>query len=552
MGTGLTLPHVDGEAQRYNLATAHLHAAVHADPALGGVEVRRLDLPFSLNAPCFDQAVVDEVLSTEPDWLGLSCYCWDLAPLLALAARVKALHPPIRIVAGGPSATFEASSLLVNHACLDAVVRGEGELTLRQMLLRDDYRGVAGVTWRDEQGRVVEELDRAAADLSDLPSPLLEGVLTPPRQNLMFEFSRGCIYRCTYCAWKGQGPGMRFVSDERVGHEVGWAVEHDYEHAFIIDSAINHDDSRLERFSAQIARADPTRHLAFSYFVNHSLLSKDQARALARLRPHEITVGLETVNVRAARAAGRRPVDRDEFIRAMDLLSEVAPATLSIMLGMPGDDLEGFRSTLDFVAEVAERKGKPRVRMARVHWMLIAPGSKMWSLADRHGLVIAQPGVPYVLGSSTFSRDQLIAALHAMREHPRSDLFVWKDAEPLGMLDPALPSMFVAGGDHIGGRVARQISQTEVLQAIRPLEPGRWLRHEWRVGAFEHRHGWPVVVLEGPGNKRVMLQIRPRDAEPRPLARTRRFDLVWLPSGGEGPEQHRLVKALVELIRSNE
>jgi hypothetical protein len=59
-------------------------------------------------------------------------------------------------------------------------------------------------------------------------------------------------------------------------------------------------------------------------------------------------------------------------------------------------------------------------------------------------------------------------------------------------------------------------------------------------------------VLEGPGNKRVMLQIRPRDAEPRPLARTRRFDLVWLPSGGEGPEQHRLVKALVELIRSNE
>jgi len=552
VGTGITLPHVDESALRYNLANAHLHAAIRADPALDSVDVQRIDLPFSLDRPHFDQDAVDAVLATDPEWLGLSCYCWDIAPLLSLAQRVRSNRPATRVVAGGPSASFQASALIEQHACLDAVVRGEGELALRHLLAADGCEGIDGVTWRSEAGGVVQEKDRPMADLSDLASPLLDGVLVPPRQNLMFEFSRGCIYRCTYCAWKSQGPGMRFVPEARVRDEIAWAVERGYEHAFLIDSAINNDDARLDCIAGHVAAADPGRRLALSYFVNHAFLTDAQVRALGRIRAHEITVGLESVNPRASKAAGRKPVDRDAFVRAMDRLSEVAPATLSIMLGMPGDDLDGFRSTLDFIAEIAERPGKPRVRMARVHWMLIAPGSEMWARADRHGLVIAKTGIPYVLGSSTFPQHDLVAALHVLRDHPRSDLFVWEDAEPLGMLDPALPAMFASGGDHIGGRAPARIADDDVLQAIRPLVPGRALRGPWRVGPIERRHGWPVVVLQGPDSHRVLLQVRPREAEPRPFARTRRFDLVWLPSGHDEPEQHRLVTALVDLIRKND
>ncbi len=551
VGTGITLPHVDESALRYNLANAHLHAAIRTDPALDSIDVQRIDLPFSLDQPHFDQAAVDDVLATDPDWLGLSCYCWDIDPLLSLAQRVRSVRPETRVVAGGPSASFQASELIGQHPCLDVVVRGEGELTLRHLLAADGYGGIDGITWRCEGG-VVREKDRPMADLSSLASPLIEGVLVPPRQNLMFEFSRGCIYRCTYCAWKSQGPGMRFVPEARVRDEIAWAVERGYEHAFLIDSAINNDDARLECIAGHVAAADPGQRLALSYFVNHAFLSDAQVRALSRFRAHEITVGLESVNPRASKAAGRMPVDRDAFVRAMDRLSEVAPATLSIMLGMPGDDLDGFRSTLDFIAEVAERPGRPRVRMARVHWMIIAPGSQMWARSERHGLSIAKAGIPYVLGSSSFPRHDLVAALHVLRDHPRSDLFVWEDAEPLGMLDPALPAMFASGGDHIGGRVPVRITEEEILRVIRPLVPGRALPGSWRVGAIEVRHGWPVVVLDGDGANRVLLQVRPRDAEPRPFARTRRFDLVWLPSGHDEPEHHRLLTALVDLIRKNE
>ena len=555
VGTGITLPHVDESALRYNLANAHLEASVRADPKLQGVQVTRIDLPFALNQPSCDVDAAQRVLATEPDWLGLSCYSWDLQAQLELAAQVRQARSQVRIVLGGPSATFQATSLLEANPAVDVVVRGEGETTLCRLLQAGGAQlaGIRGISWRRPDGTIAVEPDRPVApNLAALPSPLLSGVLEPPKQNLMFEFSRGCIYRCTYCAWKTQGAGVRYVPEQRVRGELRWAVERGYEHAFLIDSAINNDDDWLDVLSRAVQEIDPARSLALSYFVNHAFVTERQVQALQRIRAHEITVGLETVNPKASRAAGRKAVDRDVFVRAIDRLSEVAPSTLSIMLGMPGDDLEGFRSTLDFIAEVAERSGRPRVRMARVHWMLIAPGSQMWERAGRYGLRIAQEGIPYVLGSETFPQRDLVQALHVMHEHPRSDLFVWEDAEPLKMLDAELPALFTAGGDHIGGRVGTRISEQMVLEAIRPLVPGRPLRGAWRVGEVEHRHGWPVVVLEGPEDRRVLMQVRPRDAEPNPLARTKRFDLVWLPSSHSGDEESRLVRALVDLVSRND
>lgn len=558
VGTGITLPHVDETALRYNLANAHLEAYVRGHAALGGVDVTRVDAPYSLDTQILPPDVVERVLATAPDVLGLSCYSWDIESQLALAATVKAARPTTRVILGGPSATFDARRLLLDNAAVDIVVRGEGEETLAELLQLEghDLAGVAGVSWRAPDGSLREEPDRPpVADLATLRSPLLTGVLVPPRQNLMFEFSRGCIYRCKYCAWKIGGGGVRYVPRERVDGEVAWARERGYEHAFIIDSALNNHDDRLQVVSDAVARHVPDGALAFSYFVNYRFVSPLQARLLGRIRAHEVNVGLESTNPAALKAAGRAPVDEDAFGRALDLLADVAPATLHLMLGMPGDDLAGFRRTLDFVARQAERSGKPRVRSVRVHWMLVAPGSTIWEHADRHGVEIRRQGVPYVVATRDFPQGDLVKALRALREHPRADLFVWEDAEPLKMLGGDVPDMFAAGGDHIGGRAPRRIADEEVLHAIRPLAPGRAMPRGWTVRPLEHRHGWPVIVLDGPARRQVLLQVRPRDAEPSPYLRTATFDLVWLPSDAPSDdtrEEQQLVKALAELVARND
>lgn len=557
VGTGITLPSVGEAARRYNLANAYLEAFVRAHPVLSrSVEVRRLDLPISLDRPVFTRDALEEVLATRPDVLGLSCYAWDLEAQLALAAEVRRERPEVKIVLGGPSASVRDQELLEARSAPDVVVRGEGEATLSQALERglDDLSGVPGLTWRDREGELHREPNRPPlADLGRIPSPLVTGVLEPPRQNLLLELGRGCRHRCAYCAWKLFGGGVRHHSEDRARQEIAWAVERGYEHAFIIDSALNDDDARLAGVARAAREADPDRRLAFSYFLSAEDLSPDQARHLAALRSHEVTLGLESVNPAALRAAGRKPLDPEAFARALDLLAPIAPATVSLMLGMPGDDLRGFRRTLDFVADLAERPGGSRVRAARVHWMMVAPGSTLWRRAGRYGLELSAVGIPYVLASETFPRGDLIEALRLLRRHPRSDLFIWEDAEPWRALqEPDGGPLYAPGGEHLGGRPGGAVTDEQVWRALRPLRPGRELAGGFVLAPLGRAGGFPVVRLRGPEGREVRLQLRPRGAEPQPLARTRSFDLVWLAPASDDDGERRLLRLLVELVRRND
>lgn len=555
VGTGISLPSVGAAARRYSLATAALEAAVRAAPR--EVEVTRLDLQLSLDAPRFGADELEAVLATEPDVLGLSCYCWDLAAQLELAREVRRRRPGVLTVLGGPSASFQPAELLDAVPAVDVVVRGEGERSLVELLDRGgDPEGLAGLSYRGPDGQVHHEPDRPTVEsLDELPSPLLEDALIPPRENLLFEFSRGCRYRCTYCAWKLRGAGERSASAARIEAELRWAVERGYRHGFVIDSAINGDDQRLAAIAGAVERVDPDRSIALSYFVDHRNLTEGQLPHLAALRTHEITVGLESVNPAAMRAAGRRKLDLARFGEALERLGAIAPVTLSIMLGMPGDTLEGFNATLDAV-DALERRC--RLRAVRVHWMLVAPGSSLWRRAERYGLDIAGEGIPYVLGSDSFPRDELIRAMEALRLHRRAELFTWEDAEPPRLLGAEAPALFEAGGERLGhdlGRSAAAITDEEALAAIRPLAPGRSSAGRLSIRPVERRGGHPVVTVESDDGARARVQLRRRGAEPSPLARTRSFDLIWLAPEGDrdrSGDARRLARLVVEAVRRND
>lgn len=556
VGTGIDAAHARGESRRYNLATASLQASLQRHPILSErVRVERIDRPFSLDDPTFGDEVVEAVLATEPDVLGLSCYAWDLEAQLALAERVKAARPGVRVVLGGPSATFHARALLETRPAVDAVVRGEGEETFAALLAADPLGPgpIPGVAWRDPGGVVhPEPLGPPVADLASLPSPLLAGVLEPPRDNLLLEFSRGCIYRCRHCAWQTHdGEGIRFVSAERVRAEIAWALERGCRHGFVIDSAINSDDDWLKELTRAIRRGDPRGELFLTYFLDYRRVSPDQVTRLARLRTHEPLVGLESVNPAALRASGRPEQIRQAFGRAVDLLAEaVGPVMPNLMFGMPGDNLGGFRHTLDFVAELAERPGPRRIRRARVHWAIVTPGSYFSQRAERYGIVTAPRGVPYLLGSKTFPREDLIRGLELISEHPRADLFVWEDAEPLRILGCEVPELLSPGSGRVGGPPPERIDDEAVLRAIAPLLPGRRIRG-WEVAPVGRRRGFPEVVLRDPAGRSLRLGFRPRDTEPDPLAQTRSFDLTGdreLPA----TEARNIRSALIRLITKND
>ena len=134
-----------------------------------------------------------------PRLVGLSIIFQYRAPeFLALAAKLAAVLPGVHITTGGHFPSFAASELLRDHSALASVVRGEGELTLLELMQQLDAPGswgdIRGLSFRQD-GQVVTTPPRPLiADLDRLPFPERD---TPPQHHLGIGYSpilgsRGC------------------------------------------------------------------------------------------------------------------------------------------------------------------------------------------------------------------------------------------------------------------------------------------------------------------------------------------------------------------------
>ncbi|MFA5101318.1 MAG: radical SAM protein, partial [Candidatus Omnitrophota bacterium] len=133
---------------------------------------------------------------------------------------------------GGPFLVSLAEVIMCNEPAFDYIVRGEGEITMRELLEAlaseaSDLSAIDGLVWRNAQGGVVQNKPRTLIeDLDILPFPardLLEQARKDSRNNGLVDSvrmttSRGCVGRCSFCCvnlynkiqkgkgWRGRSP----------------------------------------------------------------------------------------------------------------------------------------------------------------------------------------------------------------------------------------------------------------------------------------------------------------------------------------------------------
>ena len=160
------------------------------------------------------QQVASALQKNRPGLLVLHTTTPSIDSDLNYASLAKEILSTCKTVAVGPHVTAETEDTL-NRAkgCLDVVVRGEYDFTLRELAelagsgwSTSKLAGVLGISYLDDEGQAAHTPARPYLDVNELPFPAWQHI--DPRwyrdAGKRFPFitlisGRGCFGRCTFC-----------------------------------------------------------------------------------------------------------------------------------------------------------------------------------------------------------------------------------------------------------------------------------------------------------------------------------------------------------------
>jgi len=164
-----------------------------------------------------------------PDVVVISQWTHNRHASLELAHTVRRLNPKCIIVLGGSHATFQYDEILSQDFPVDAVILGEGEVTLLELVRclaeGSGWQDIKGIACRRNGTVLVTPHRPLLADLNELPFASLHlehsfGVDCEQQAEFIIT-ARGCSSACSFCSspnfWKRR---IRFRSPENIVDEI--------------------------------------------------------------------------------------------------------------------------------------------------------------------------------------------------------------------------------------------------------------------------------------------------------------------------------------------
>lgn len=365
-----------------SLATAYLHAALVADPRLDRVATLSFDVDTRTDAWWIAYRVLG--LEPAPDVVALPVLCWTARTVYEAARVIRAAKPDVRIVLGGPEVGPMATDVLARYPFVDAVVRGEGEAALCDLVHALERGGdpgaVPGVAARVD-GSIVTGPDRPAIeDLDTIASPFA-GRSHATDGSAYVETYRGCPHACSYC-FEGKGSTrIRSFSWDRIAADIEAVATTPGMRSFsFIDPVFNLTPDRLQRLSDILAPHAARGVRLHTIEVDIERIDDEAAALLRRAGVASVETGPQTVGERAL-ATCRRSFDLERFRRGVDACRSAGISVeCDLIVGLPGDTAEDVVRGIDFAIGLDPGK----VQISTLH---VLPGTRLWDSADELGLV---------------------------------------------------------------------------------------------------------------------------------------------------------------------
>ncbi|MFC1544143.1 B12-binding domain-containing radical SAM protein [Gemmatimonadota bacterium] len=306
-----------------------------------------------------------EIMRRQPEVLGISLLSFNARRTLGMLRRLKVEGLGSRVVVGGHFPTFNDLQLIQDWPEVDVVVRGEGDITLVELLdawrSQETLERIEGITFRDDQGLRSTPPRALVRDLDTLPWPARDHTqrILKGGGTLNMVRSRGCYANCSFCsiasfyrtqdgaAWRQRS--VEDVLDEMEALHERWpeAEIKFYDDQFIGPGKRGREDALA---FAQALR-DRGMNIPFYIFARADTVETELFSALKAAGLRSVFVGVESGSQRELDAFDKRISVQDNK-QALQVLADLEIRfTMGLIFFDPYTEMGDVFANLQFLQE---------------------------------------------------------------------------------------------------------------------------------------------------------------------------------------------------------
>lgn len=319
--------------------------------------------------PAFLDRLTERIVAAAPDVVGVTATFNQVLSSLALASRLKARLPEVRIIAGG--ACFDGEMGLEYQRALphllDHVFIGEAESSFREYLRRlregRDTSGIPGVT-SVAGGRLSFAPGSPLGDLNDSPMPDYDAFFHERErvrqatgrifniESLPFEGSRGCWWgsrsQCVFCGLNPDALAFREKGVDRVIQEIV-ALSRRYRVVKLAATDWIISRPQRARIFEELVELDLDLEL---FYETRADLTKGEVERMKAAGVTRIQPGIESLSTPLLKAMGKgtTAIRHLQFLRWCREYG--VRVSYNILGGFPGEKAEWYREMTRLISRI--------------------------------------------------------------------------------------------------------------------------------------------------------------------------------------------------------